>query len=625
MIQEIIFKQEDYKGFKIVESLDNNRLSNINKINIFIGQNNSGKSRFLRTLFSDKNFDFNLFGKDLLSLKTFINDKSQQVESLFQQHNVSDANGLLKKIQESISQLGDFYNKNTKQEIEKIRNAANLYINTKNFTAHTYNTGTFGHQIPAAHVQFINSIGRDILVELDNNFPTNFDYQIGKIYVPILRGSRPIQLKDSTNFTDIYDNYKTRTINDYFDKKEDFSASIYTGLGLYNDTKKMLLGKREGRDKIKEFEDFLSKTFFDNNSVSIIPDIDKDVLLIGIGESERPVYDYGDGIQAIITLLYPLFFNQDKNPLVFLEEPENFLHPGMQRIFIETLLKEERFKNFQFFITTHSNHFLDLSLEYDNISIYTFHRDDKSQETIIENVSNNNNRILDLLGVRNSSIFLSNCTIWVEGITDRLYIKKFIELLQNDHKSKKADYKILKEDLHYSFIEYAGSNITHYAFESDDDIEKIKTSGISNKVLLIADCDDTFLKTESSKAQRLKKFEEQLGNNFIKLPVREIENLLDENTILRVVSNKEKIELEKLQYDKDLFIQSKYKNEYLGKFITDSIKNRKMKYEETSGTLYDKLNFCKKAISSINSYNELTADAKILTEKIFAFISKSNK
>jgi predicted ATP-dependent endonuclease of OLD family len=380
----------------------------------------------------------------------------------------------------------------------------------------------------------------------------------------------------------------------------------------------MLLGRKGNRDRIKSFEDFLSCTFFNNETVTLIPDINNDVLLIGIGNAERPVYEFGDGIQSLIILLYPLFFNQEKNLQVFIEEPETSLHPGMQRVFIETLMRKE-FSRFQYFITTHSNHFLDLSLDYANISIFSFNKKSE-EEIIIENVSSGKTKILDLIGVRNSSIFLSNSSIWVEGITDRLYLRKFLKLFYKANPEK----QVYQEDLHYSFIEYGGSNITHYAFEDDSDINKIKASGISNRILLLVDSDNTFSTPDSAKAKRIKMFEEQLGDNFIKLDTKEIENLLSEKILLQVVAKLEKKKSDDLTYDESKFIFENYKHEYLGKFIDNSFSDLKRTYSDTSGTINNKLKFCNIAIECINSYEDLSASAKKLTEDVYGFISKSN-
>src|SRR5205807_682440 len=126
-------------------------------------------------------------------------------------------------------------------------------------------------------------------------------------------------------------------------------------------------------------------------------------------------------------LTFPLFMNEGKNLLFFCEEPELCMHPGMQRAFLK-LITSDKFANHQYFLTTHSNHFLDLTQDFDNVSIYTVQKqiavtDKKEKDATfhIQNVSNEDRRCLEFLGVRNSSVFLSNCTIWVEGITDRRY------------------------------------------------------------------------------------------------------------------------------------------------------------------------------------------------------------
>ena len=75
-------------------------------------------------------------------------------------------------------------------------------------------------------------------------------------------------------------------------------------------------------------------------------------------------------------------------------------------------------------------------------------------DPIVANAINVDNvKILDLLGVRNSSVFLSNCVIWTEGVTDRMLLRKLLELF--------TDFSYL-EDRHYSFAEYGGSNLENF-------------------------------------------------------------------------------------------------------------------------------------------------------------------
>lgn len=115
---------------------------------------------------------------------------------------------------------------------------------------------------------------------------------------------------------------------------------------------------------ITRFETFLSKYFFGNQPVQLNAikhdHIEEVFVKIGL-ENEFPIQQLGDGIQSIILLTFPLFDHQDKaGHLVFYEEPELYMHPGMQRIFVDVI---RSFKNAQCFIVTHSNHLIDSSLD----------------------------------------------------------------------------------------------------------------------------------------------------------------------------------------------------------------------------------------------------------------------
>ena len=164
----------------------------------------------------------------------------------------------------------------------------------------------------------------------------------------MLRGLRPMQVgQNNKDYDNDRDSYFARTVKDYFydnlgtlevDDQVEKHTKIFTGLSLYKEVKKKLLGKLPEREKIRKFEQFLSNTFFDSNTVSLVPNIDEDCLYITIGVEDRPIYDLGDGIQNIIILLYQVFVNADEHALIFIEEPEISLHPGMQRLFIDTIM-----------------------------------------------------------------------------------------------------------------------------------------------------------------------------------------------------------------------------------------------------------------------------------------------
>lgn len=66
--------------------------------------------------------------------------------------------------------------------------------------------------------------------------------------------------------------------------------------------------------------------------------------------------------------------------------------------------------------------------------------------------------------MNNSSVYLSNCSVWVEGHSDTLFLRAFLKAYEIYSNSPAT----LKEDLHYSFFEYSGSNVSHYLFSEID-------------------------------------------------------------------------------------------------------------------------------------------------------------
>lgn len=68
----------------------------------------------------------------------------------------------------------------------------------------------------------------------------------------------------------------------------------------------------------------------------------------------------------------------------------------------------------------------------------------------------------------------------------------------------------------------------------------------------------------------------------------------------------------------------KYKNESLGKFLNSNLRNRIRSYSTDSGSIVNKVDFAKKAVCYIKSKEDLSEEAKKLSEKIYEFIRKQN-
>jgi predicted ATP-dependent endonuclease of OLD family len=592
------------------------RLSNLSKINIFVGENNSGKSKFLRHLAAIEKIQFSPHLNGIQDWKwseiaLAAQNLRQNVESCFDGQGIRDADGIRNQLTHiptllylsegptAMAQLISFA-----KRLSGLPSLGNVV------SSGNYDERTILITLKQSAEAFLSNVAHMTGAEKLG------DYAFTKIYIPTLRGLRNFSTERDEK-GQAKDIYYERTIKDYFSGT---APQIFTGLKLYYDVQRLLLGNLADRNKIREFEKFLTESFFEGKPVALIPKLDSTLLTVKIGEEgERSISELGDGIQSVIILTFPLFMNRDKRLLVFCEEPELYMHPSMQRVLLKTY--SEKFPENQYFLTTHSNHFLDLTLDLPSVSVYTFRKelDDGAEERLakfeVENVSNEDSRSLLLLGVRNSSVFLSNCTIWVEGITDRRYFRKYLNLFQDS--LAKSD-KRFKEDLHYSFVEYGGSNVTHFSF-LDTTPDPIVVERLCGKLFLITDRDNA----TGAKAERHKELREELKERYYCLACKEVENLLTPHIVKSVVSQFEEPGATFAE-----FVQEDYANASLGEFIETKVlkakRTRAASYAKDS-SLRDKPDFCLKAIEQMKSFADLSKEAQEIANRLYNFIAENNK
>ncbi len=135
-------------------------------------------------------------------------------------------------------------------------------------------------------------------------------------------------------------------------------------------------------------------------------------LLIQHGTTPIPYEFEGAGYQALFNLLRLI---EKSGQLIAIEEPENHLHPKLQKIFIRAV-KELVDTQKQIFLSTHSPFILDLA----NLSSIWFVYKDGLEGKVwnVSSVADINN-ILQQLGCRPSDLFLANGILVVEGPTDK--------------------------------------------------------------------------------------------------------------------------------------------------------------------------------------------------------------
>ncbi len=551
-------KLEYYNLFENIElpsSLENklinengsilSKLENLNKVNIFIGENNSGKSYILREIIKSEIYDIYSYSFEMF-LKEFHSNFNTQILEIINEvikgneriegfqikfgyinteikyrdsinsrlYENNENNNYLKDntlnklsfwieffeiIQQNIIEIlyEDRVVETDERFYSKLSN--NLLINAKDKIEKKFNE----YKVEFNNLDRLNTIIKDLkkIIKSINNQTDNknqFD-KLNKIYIHSIRTSKYEYLNN--NFITMINNeYKFTDNQNRIEVIENDNSKIHIEIGknIFNLVSSNLINSKKTRSKHLEFEDFLSENFFNKDEVSISPVANSEVkieeqhLKIKIGnQEERPIYELGTGLQMIILLTYPLFHFD--SGMIFIEEPELYLHPKMQRRLIEVFTTHPRSKNFQFYIATHSNHIIDTFEFSKKISVFTIEKeedetqneDKDKQKFIIEKVSSESTKALDLIGVRYSSLKAANCIIWVEGPSDRIYINKMIEL---------RNYE-LQEGFHYQIMFYGGSLKSHLYLNPNEKKNEllvndyIKLYNINKNIIFVSDKD----------------------------------------------------------------------------------------------------------------------------------------
>lgn len=585
------------------------------RLNLLIGPNNSGKSRLLRTLSSTTE----------PKLSVAISDLSEAAKGLggrvLETINSFDRIGSLncEKLRAIIS--GDCLPAETILEtadelVTTISQAANSNIS---YSGNSSATQGFYQLRSDLRLEFSDTSAAALSLQKIVESATTYK----RHYIPILRGMRPLNEHN--------DSYRERTLKDYFQNGSE--PEIVTGYDLYNLLVQFLLGQPESRQRVREYEKLLGHEFFGGADVTLIPEYGKDTVSVKIGDDDQfPIYDLGDGMQQVIIITSAAFLEKNSS-LFFIEEPESCLHPGLLRKLALFLLNHTEH---HFFATTHSNHLLDLAETDDRILVHKVQKTGtQSQAKFIINECTRDRQLLADLGVLASSVYLANSTIWVEGITDRLYLKSIFNkyISTTTDPIRKVIYEGLIENFHYAFVEYQGGTLGHWSFDEELEVgEALSASNLCSSAFLVADGDIL------DKGQRAQILHEQLGMRFHMLKCKEIENLLPRNIIIKTAKQiferkqnktKEGLNINLIDNITQKISSSPHGIGYLldkALGLAGKGKSNRRIFADESGTINGKVQFCREAIEIMNSTPwELSTDLTTLCENIFQHIVSINQ
>lgn len=303
---------------------------------------------------------------------------------------------------------------------------------------------------------------------------------------------------------------------------------------------------RSDLDSTKVQVDLLSKlneivgedSQFTNIVAQTIEDGENLVWEIFLEEKEKgriPLSNSGSGLKTIIllliyTILIPAYEKKPLSDYVFiLEELENNLHPTLQRNvikYIESLVE----KGATFFITSHSNIFIDSFSNKEIVNLYHLYKN--NDDIILDKIEQNTQKysILDDVGFKASDILQSNGIIWVEGPSDRIYINKWIEFWSNGKYQEGKDY---------SCVFYGGKLLSHLTYDETMD-ELINLIKINRNSIIIIDSDK---KTDTNYINKTKtRIKTECINNNIMCWItkgREVENYIPQTAINSILKSKD--------------------------------------------------------------------------------------
>ena len=434
MVKEYLF--ENYKCFQKAASFENPSL-----VNLIIGRNNSGKSSFLDVI--ECIFDRNKSSDTTINTVSFTYVISQE-----------DVDHIASNLPQYYINGSSVYTE--LRELLKGREYS-LYLNKND------------KSVKSALNQDLGSEIRKIQEKFHYIFSLNWNYVIDKYK------------KESNCFS--YDIVKVAAERDVRPEPEDsFIMVDRNGTHLTNAITYNFLQKKGDKELIKLIKEGINDILIGEDEFSELKVL-KEGKDYAIHLTNRfgdiALNDMGSGLKTIIQVLYSLYSSlKNNNKVLFMfEELENNLHPQIQRRLFNKIYEFAVEHQTPVYITSHSHVAINCFYGKEQSTVYRIHQ--KDGLSTIEKVDNYiaKSGLLDDLGVKASDLFQTNGIIWVEGPSDRIYIKKWISLIEPS----------IKENEDYCFMYYGGKNLAHFTAEEVDEL--IRVLLINRNGIMVMDSD----------------------------------------------------------------------------------------------------------------------------------------
>jgi len=457
-----MFSEIRFKGYKSFPSDRIMCIENIKHVNVFIGKNNAGKSSVLDiveacldinspNLKDIKNLSIKLhLSKDLIDPLFFNKSKSPIVAQL-------DYNRMLPLIGETCYvDVGKKVTQNTKNiwEYSLSKHQSAPYF------SYLQNDPLTEDYWPDIMAEFVNVNNVNVFRKLfaDRDIKPEYEHSNGDICLNFYGEGASILFKrylhDGEHDDALIEDVLLKALNEIMG-----SESKYDRIKV-----KRINGNKS--NELGLFEVFLQET----------------------GSASFALSKSGSGLKTIILVLLNLLVipktNQYLNKKLHygFEELENNLHPAMQRRLFDYIYEYATKKGVYVFLTTHSHVAINSFFGKKDAQLY--HVTKENNKSYIQKIENHlgTAEILDDLGVKASDLLQSNGIIWVEGPSDRIYIKRWLEIFGGGE---------FEEGKHYQILCYGGKLLFHYSadFTPEEETRYINMLIINRNAAVVIDSD----------------------------------------------------------------------------------------------------------------------------------------